>query len=330
MAKPQKTDGKLSGTPLRAGSRSEGRQNEASDFPGTKIITVLEGQTRARRRASGPRTAIGKQRSSLNAHKYGIFSKRVLLADESARDFGRLLQGLHEDLQPDGTLEIVLVEKLATILWRKQRILRAEAAEIEEAVQYSVHDTVMPLLAEKWDCARAGETAGGMLKHCHNPNVLREVVTMLELTRYRIELVGFSKDPWLLRRIYGLDHDDSAPFGTPFQMYLHMRDEAADHAKGNPNAESEEDLKKKMLLVLDEEIKRVEALAENALRVTIERNEFRKTAALVPPLAVSERLLRYESHLSREFDRTLSQLERLQRIRRGQPVLPPIDVRLSR
>jgi len=33
--------------------------------------------------------------------------------------------------------------------------------------------------------------------------------------------------------------------------------------------------------------------------------------------------------LSREFDRTLNQLERLQRIRKGQPVLPPIKVEVS-
>lgn len=327
MAKAQKTDAKSGSTPPRARSRPEFRRNESSD---TKTITVLEPETRAPRRAKGPRTAIGKERSSLNAGKYGIFSKRVLLADESARDFGRLLQGLHEDLQPDGTLETALVENLATILWRKQRILRAETAEIDEAIQYSVHDTVMPMLAEKWDIARAGESTGGMLKRSQNPKILREVVSMLQVVRYSVELVGFSKDPWLLRRIYGLDHDGAAPFGTPFQMYLKMADEAVEHAKGNPNVESEEDLKKIMVQVLDEEIKRVEAQAEDALRVAIGRNQFRKTAALVPPLAVSERLLRYETHLSREFDRTLSQLERLQRMRFGQPVVPPIDVRISR
>lgn len=38
-----------------------------------------------------------------------------------------------------------------------------------------------------------------------------------------------------------------------------------------------------------------------------------------------ERLLRYEASLERAFDRTLSQLERLQRMRLGQPV----DVNLS-
>lgn len=39
-----------------------------------------------------------------------------------------------------------------------------------------------------------------------------------------------------------------------------------------------------------------------------------------------DRLLRYETSLERSFDRTLSQLERLQRMRLGQPVLPKLEV----
>jgi hypothetical protein len=39
-----------------------------------------------------------------------------------------------------------------------------------------------------------------------------------------------------------------------------------------------------------------------------------------------DRLLRYEANLERSFDRTLSQLERLQRMRLGQPVLPRVEV----
>jgi hypothetical protein len=34
-------------------------------------------------------------------------------------------------------------------------------------------------------------------------------------------------------------------------------------------------------------------------------------------------------HLSREIDRTLNRLERLQRIRRGQPLPPQVDVKVS-
>ncbi len=51
--------------------------------------------------------------------------------------------------------------------------------------------------------------------------------------------------------------------------------------------------------------------------------------SLLLPSYVLDRLLRYEANLDRSFDRTLSQLERLQRIRRGQSVPPPVKIDLS-
>jgi len=42
-----------------------------------------------------------------------------------------------------------------------------------------------------------------------------------------------------------------------------------------------------------------------------------------------EKIMHYEAHLGREFDRTLQQIERLRRIRSGQPTQPPIEVKLS-
>ena len=42
-----------------------------------------------------------------------------------------------------------------------------------------------------------------------------------------------------------------------------------------------------------------------------------------------EHLLRYEASIERAFDRTLSQIERAQRMRLGQPILPPIKLDVS-
>lgn len=48
----------------------------------------------------------------------------------------------------------------------------------------------------------------------------------------------------------------------------------------------------------------------------------------VPSQDVVDRLIRCEAHLSREIDRTLSQLERLQRIRLGHAVPPPLRLEI--
>ena len=62
---------------------------------------------------------------------------------------------------------------------------------------------------------------------------------------------------------------------------------------------------------------------------TMERRELQETAVLVPRQEVVDRLQRYEGSLERTFDRTLTQLERLQRFRLGQPVPAPIKVSVS-
>jgi hypothetical protein len=58
--------------------------------------------------------------------------------------------------------------------------------------------------------------------------------------------------------------------------------------------------------------------------------KYTNAASLVPTQAMLDRLTKYETNLSREFERTLHQLERLQKMRRGQPVAPPINVQISR
>jgi hypothetical protein len=60
-----------------------------------------------------------------------------------------------------------------------------------------------------------------------------------------------------------------------------------------------------------------------------DRAELESLRRLVPESPTLDRLLRYEASLERAFDRTLSQLERLQRMRLGQPVLPPVKVEVS-
>ena len=78
---------------------------------------------------TGPRSEAGKQRSSQNAIKSGIFSQANLVKDESRPDYELLLKELWEALQPEGMLEELLVGKLASTFWRYRRLLVADAAE---------------------------------------------------------------------------------------------------------------------------------------------------------------------------------------------------------
>ena len=55
------------------------------------------GSTSLVRKATGPRTQQGKERSKHNAITHGIFSKAVVLKGESQADFDALLSALYQD-----------------------------------------------------------------------------------------------------------------------------------------------------------------------------------------------------------------------------------------
>ncbi len=85
----------------------------------------------AKQHSTGPKTTQGKTKASGNAIKHGIFSARMLLDDEDPQAFQFLLEGLQQSLRPAGSLELLLVERIAISLWRQQRLVRAESAAIE-------------------------------------------------------------------------------------------------------------------------------------------------------------------------------------------------------
>jgi hypothetical protein len=88
-------------------------------------------------------------------------------------------------------------------------------------------------------------------------------------------------------------------------------------------------LRSMFLKLLNEEINRLKRFGEQQAIIDSNRIEIDSLRGNVPDAPQLDRLLRYETTLQRDFDRTLSQLERLQRIRKGQPVSPTLNVHVS-
>ena len=59
---------------------------------------------------------------------------------------------------------MILVDQLATIIWRRRRVLRAEAAEIDKAIASSLPNMYLAQTTDVWDRVRSGEATGGILK----------------------------------------------------------------------------------------------------------------------------------------------------------------------
>ena len=93
---------------------------------------------------------------------------------------------------------------------------------------------------------------------------------------------------------------------------------------------STEDVSKGALQFVDLEIEHLEQLKKIVEQTERRRMRYTVTASLVPHQAVLDRLLRYEASLDRSFDRTLNQLERLQRMRLGHALPPSVRVEPSR
>jgi hypothetical protein len=192
-------------------------------------------------KSTGPRTPQGKERSKFNARKHGLFSKAVLLQDESRAEYDALLNGLMEDFHSQGKLETVPVETLAVLMWRKRRLLQVEMAKISNRIAKGLAD---------------GE--------------------------------------------YARDGSE-----RPLHITIHF-------AEPHTSLDQDKDM-----------------VPAPMASTETQKPKFNTAAVRIPSDEASDHLIRYEAHLSREIDRILNRLERLQRIRKGQPLPPQLDVKIS-
>ena len=77
-------------------------------------------------RSRGPKTPSGKERSSLNACKHGLYSRRIVLATESHEEYNTLLAYFLETYPPANFEEHELVTDMAHARWRIRRAERHE------------------------------------------------------------------------------------------------------------------------------------------------------------------------------------------------------------
>ena len=87
--------------------------------------------------SSGPKTKEGKAIVSQNAIKHGIFSKNIVAHDESEAEFKSIESEFYNLFQPQGILELLLLERLVAAAWRLSRIGKIEPILIKIASETS-------------------------------------------------------------------------------------------------------------------------------------------------------------------------------------------------
>jgi hypothetical protein len=84
-----------------------------------------------------------------NALKHGILSRYTVLSHESHADYESLVNSLMDEHLPAAATEQHLIEELASIIWRKRRVLQAEGATINKGLKESARSakTIIPTAA---------------------------------------------------------------------------------------------------------------------------------------------------------------------------------------
>jgi hypothetical protein len=118
------------------------RKEQRADGPEKKSVSERRGQANREnaRKSTGPKTLAGKERAKMNAVKHGILCGELIIkSGEGTEDlavFDQLFTGLREHYKPVGTLEDILVQKMAGYLWKERRAQLHEAGAIQRQIAY--------------------------------------------------------------------------------------------------------------------------------------------------------------------------------------------------
>ncbi len=277
--------------------------------------------TAPERRATGPRTAAGKRRSRMNAIKHGLFSKHLLLDGEDPAEYEKLHRDLRDDWQPVGRSMDLEVERLASLYWRQRRSPTAEAAFISRSPGFvgTAGRTDLPSQDMLRVCLKDGSTPV-------NAKVALLQYTLNELNEVSENLskrgFDFIEDLGKLEGIYGNFLDGTG--WTHCEKIVTLLLQSCDRQRTKcKSAEATDFVGEAIEAIRAEMIRFVQLISEEKSKDVM----YTSFAALVPSQCDLDRVIRWESHLSREIDRSISRLERMQRARRSRS--PSIGVDLE-
>lgn len=97
---------------------------------------LTEAQIEANRengKKGGVKTDEGKAISRYNAIKHGLLSQEILLVEEDEESLIELGKRLRADLKPANELEVVLVDRIVSNIWRLRRAMQVERDMIEDS-----------------------------------------------------------------------------------------------------------------------------------------------------------------------------------------------------
>lgn len=235
-----------------------------------------------------------------NAMKHGILSKLTVLAHEDHAEFEEMRKALINEHQPAGITELHLIEELASIVWRKRRVLLAEGAAINQGLKSSGRsaESIIPAAAPfELGLTGKGSDIRDLVSLTPDELVQRQQSAErdLALTRKAATILikgGINAYEKALRAL----QQDSRDW---WQSYV---DEEEYPATADGLAQFIRDHLEPLCLELVKEVHHHAAIKSQTLGEGIQAHRL-------------ENLNRYETHLDRKFERTLAMLLKLKDLR---------------
>ena len=269
------------------------------------------------RKPTGPRTTEGKRRSSQNARKHGLYSNANFFWDaaialgEDPRDFERLLKGLVLARQPADTLEMVLVEDIALLVWKKARLDRAEAAV--QVCNLQKHDLerrkqFVQVGRDISDALQSEVRAKGLRTRLDAPGKFEQILSILDILVEMVEKNDFSFNmKEFLRGVYG--EEPTLRGAGLYNNYFKLSEMQA-------GSQEFEDAKTLMRARLAEEISDVAQEYELFLHEHVENTRAARMAATAPSHAQWAAIIRQQNALHRQLQQKIRLLAEIQEKRK--------------
>lgn len=294
----------------------------------TMSLKQIEANRSNSLKSTGPKTEEGKAIAKMNAKKHGILSKEVIVQGFCIKESNRRLQTIRRQFwqhyAPVGVHEEMLVEQIVVCYWRKRRVLKAESGEIALSVGQGIWERLKVRAGQRMRFEQAWGVHGESKLKLSTAGV-DYMTEALETTRDLVKEKGELTEKAFeeVVKVFGYE-----PNGVSFALAV-----MDDWRKTNPEGLEPAILKQKFQEVvcafIDDQLE-TRKQHRRIINVCEQMEEqSRRAAAVLPSAETLDKILRYETTLDRQLYRAMHELERLQRMRKGESVPPPLTMEVS-
>ena len=235
-----------------------------------------------------------------NALKHGILSRYTVLSHENHADYESLVNSLMDEHLPAGATEQHLIEDLASVIWRKRRVLQAEGATINQDLKSVASNTKAVVQA-----------AAPFQRGVYSQTI--DLGDMLDLSQDDViehqlaagqDMESLQKVSQLLRQAAKGAYKKAVAALVPDSQQMWRKAVVAEQYIGNAQGlwSYLDEVLYPLIIQMDKEARYHEDIKNQALGQGLIAYKL-------------QQLSRYETHLDRKFERTLGMLIKLKELR---------------